>query len=354
MFFSMSRLTIRRLTILCTGILAGIVLQILSLFVVRFLTKNHRLIFTQRVYSMEEQGTANPKELLERIPQTSPLSVQKILPTPEEIPAYITYATADLTTRQIIAGRNEQTPKAIASLTKVMTAIVTQDLVPDQMLLEVTPYAAEQIPTKLGLRPGEQLQVEELLAASLLTSANDAAQVIADGIEQHYPGVTFAELMNHKADVLHLTSTRFSNPQGFDSPSNKSTAHDLLQLTSYLWSHYPVLRDLAAKDQVQAEKTIWHKQYDFKNWNGLIGVYPGAMGLKIGNTDQAGKTIIAVAEREGKTIAVVVLGAQSVTERDIVAAALLDQAFASLYGLPPANISEAMLIAKYQSWNTRS
>src|SRR5690606_3687251 len=93
-----------------------------------------------------------------------------------------------------------------------------------------------------------------------------------------------------------------------------------------------------------------HKQFDLYNWNGLLGVYPGASGVKIGNTGDAQKTTIVTAERNGKKLLVVVLGAPGVLERDMWAAELLDLGFEKQYGMAPINVTEEQLRAKYKTW----
>lgn len=92
-----------------------------------------------------------------------------------------------------------------------------------------------------------------------------------------------------------------------------------------------------------------HKQADLYNWNGLLGVYPGVKGVKIGNTEDAGYATTVLAEREGKKILVVLLGAPGVLQRDLWPSMLLDIGFEKL-GLKPIGITEDQLRAKYSTW----
>jgi D-alanyl-D-alanine carboxypeptidase len=93
-----------------------------------------------------------------------------------------------------------------------------------------------------------------------------------------------------------------------------------------------------------------HKQYDVPNWNGLIGVYPGTIGMKIGNTGDAGHTAIVVSKRDGHKMLAVVLGATDLFGRDLSAANLLDMGYEKELGLPRINVTRQQLQEKYNSW----
>ncbi|MCL5784297.1 MAG: hypothetical protein M1142_03015, partial [Patescibacteria group bacterium] len=212
-------------------------------------------------------------------------------------------------------------------------------------------YKAASIePTKLGLIPGQKLTLEELLNGSLLTSANDAVQVIKEGVDEEYKANVFIEAMNLKAKDLGLKNSRFENPQGFDGQSHYSTAEDLAVLTAYALKNYPLISDVVKKDYQFYPTNQNHKQIDMYNWNGLVDVYPGVFGVKIGNTDKAGYTTIVGAQREGKRVVAVVLGAPGVLERDLWASQILDLSFQKLGNLEPVNVTENQLKDKYSTW----
>lgn len=156
--------------------------------------------------------------------------------------------------------------------------------------------------------------------------------------------------MNEKATFLGLTNTHFTNPQGFDAKDNYSSAEDLAILSHYALTNYPLIAQIAQKEYVYIAKNSFHKQFDLYNWNGLLGVYPQIKGLKIGNTERAGKTIIAVSNREGKQIIVVLLGAPGILERDLWTSELFDAGYTKLTHLPKVNIKEENLQAKYNTW----
>ncbi len=261
------------------------------------------------------------------------------------------YALIDLDNGEVIREKGLSESVPIASLTKIMTAVVALDLADPDEHFTVTKHAADQIPTKIGVVPGEKLTLSELLHATMLTSGNDAAQVISDGIDEKYKEAVFIRAMNRKASFLGLKDTHFTNPQGFDNADHYSSAEDLTILTKYALTHYPFFREVVKKDYVFLPENVSHKQFDLYNWNGLIGVYPNVSGVKIGNTGKAGRTTIVVSERGGKTLLAVILGAPGILERDAWAASLLDEGFKETVGLPPVNITEEQLREKYASWN---
>lgn len=260
------------------------------------------------------------------------------------------YGVIDYDTGEVLLQKNFDTKTHVASLTKIMTAVVALDLASSAEEFEVSQKAAEIIPTKIGVSVGEKLAVEKLLNALLLTSANDAAEVIKEGINKKYGEDVFIQAMNEKAKTLKLFDSRFDNPQGFDSIRNFSSVADLAVLSHYALENYSIIAEIAKKDYQFYSPNNNHKQIDLYNWNGLIGVYPGAFGLKIGNTGWAKYTTVVSAQREGKKVLVVLLGAPGVLERDLWSARLLDLGFEKLAGLLPANIGEDELMQKYSSW----
>lgn len=259
------------------------------------------------------------------------------------------YIAIDNQTGNVLLEKNAQYPVSIASLTKIMTAVVALDLAKPTDELTISPQAANEIPTTIGVVAGQQMTVEELLHAMLMTSANDAAQAVKDGIDAKYGSPIFIDAMNEKARFLGLTHTHFANPQGFDNQGNYSSAEDLAVLTHYALTNYPLIATIVKTDFMHMHANTFHKQFDLNNWNGLLDVYPGAYGVKIGNTSGAGYTTIVAAQRNGTDILAVVLNAPGILQRDEWAAQLLDSGFGQ-YGIAPANITEAQFRAKYATW----
>ncbi|MCL5783951.1 MAG: D-alanyl-D-alanine carboxypeptidase [Patescibacteria group bacterium] len=267
------------------------------------------------------------------------------------------YIAVDTDSGEVLAANNSATRLPIASLTKIMTAVVALDLASPNERFTVSPTAAAIQPTKIGVVPSQTMTLDELLHGTLMTSANDSVQVIREGIDQKYASApadgsgqdVFVRAMNEKAKILGLKNTHFSNPQGFDDPGNYSSAEDLAILSRYALENYPEIASIAKEDYQFLPADNYHKQFDLYNWNGLLDVYPGTYGLKIGNTDGAGYTTVAASERDGHKVLVVLLGTPGVLERDLWAGELLDNSFVK-FGLDPVGVTSNQLQAKYATW----
>lgn len=260
------------------------------------------------------------------------------------------YGGVDFESGEVLVSNNIDKRLPIASVTKVMSAIVTLDLANPDEQVTITRKASRAIPTKIGVVTGEQMTFKELLTASLLTSANDATQALADGIDAKYGKGTFVAAMNEKAHVIGLKNSSFANPQGFDNPENYSTVEDLAILTHYALVNYPIIGEIVAKDYDFLPENSTHKQFDLYNWNGLLDVYPDTIGMKIGNTGDAGYTTVVVSSRGGNKIISVVLGAPVIAERDLWASQVLDESYEKGYSLEPINVTREMLSEKYSTW----
>lgn len=259
------------------------------------------------------------------------------------------FIVVDLGSGNILEEKNSSQKLPVASLTKIMTAVVALDLAAPNELFEVSLKASEKEPTTIGVVEGERMSLQELLRAALMTSANDATEVVKEGINQKYQQDVFIWAMNYKAQVLNLEKTSFANPQGFDHQKNFSSASDLAVLSAYALKNYPLISEISSQNYQFLPEDQNHKQFDLYNWNGLLGVYPGVFGLKIGNTGQAGYTTVVTAKRDNREVLVVLLKAPGVLERDLWASQLLDLGFEKL-GLTPIGITEADLQDKYSTW----
>lgn len=260
------------------------------------------------------------------------------------------FGVMDFDSGQILVSKNLSVKLPIASLTKIMTAVVALDLASPADRFTVSARAAAQMPTKVMLKTGENYSLEELLKFALITSANDSAQVIKEGIDAKYGSDIFIQSMNIKAQVLGLKSTHFANAQGYDDVSNFSSVGDLMLLTHYAIENYPLIAGIVQKDNEDLTKDGTDLRFYLNNWNGLLGVYPDVVGVKIGNTGKSGYVTTVLSRRENKKVLAVVLGAPGVLERDLSAAQLLDLGYNKLLGLSPVDISEDQLKQKYASW----
>ena len=232
----------------------------------------------------------------------------------------------DLDTRSVLWERNPYALRAPASLTKMVTAMVALDLASPETQLTVTSSMTDVIPDTMGVVPGEQVPVRDLLYGLFLDSGNDAAEVLAQGI---VPRPLFIDLMNRKARSLGLTATTFANPTGLDDPGGRSTAFDLAMIAGYLSTHYPLLMQIAGTEDHFIPATGSHRAYEPLNLNKLLQLYPGATGLKTGLTDDAGGCLAATATRGHHHLVAVILGSDVFfTDSE----ALLDYGFGVIAG----------------------
>lgn len=215
---------------------------------------------------------------------------------------------------------------APASLTKMMTALLVLEQgssVPAlQAIVRVSSAAASETGTRLALKTGDQLTVGDLLAASLIASANDACHALADHIAGNQ--TQFVQHMNQRARQLGMHNTHFTNACGHDGPQHYSSAHDLALLAHALMQHAVAL-ELAGL----LERTIGtqggSRHFVLKSTNALMGRYPGAVGLKTGRTPQAGNCLVALARRGEHQVLLVLLNG---TDRWWDSVDVLDLAFA--------------------------
>jgi D-alanyl-D-alanine carboxypeptidase (penicillin-binding protein 5/6) len=228
----------------------------------------------------------------------------------------------------LILGRNEHLSLPPASLVKLMTAAVALDhaSIDTLMTSHVDSFALheETGSTIMGLTPGMQLSLLDLVYGLLLPSGNDAAITIAENVAGSE--ARFVELMNEKAASLALVDTTFTNVHGLDEDGLRSSAYDMALLARYV----------VQNDRLrQVVNTLsWQPGWDGPPvWNGnrFLTDYPGADGVKIGYTEESQQTIVASATRDGRQIIAAVMRSQ---DRLSDAARLLDWAFAEPSACP--------------------
>ncbi len=266
----------------------------------------------------------------------------------EGVKAYIVVNSSD---GRVYSAKDATTRLAPASLTKLMTAIIALDVSDPSAKLMTSGAAALQEPTHLGVKPGEIFTIDELIPAMIMVSANDAAKIIGEETLRQYGGdeQVFITLMNKKSELLGLGETHFSNTQGFDSPTQYTNAYDLVRIARYAYEHYPIIKQAAATPYATIEKNLDHGFYHLPNWNALLGTYPGVDGLKIGYTADAGYSTAVTATRDGVSVIVIVLGADSIIERDLAAATLLNYAYEQ-EGKRGVEISQSLIQPRLDEW----
>jgi D-alanyl-D-alanine carboxypeptidase len=228
----------------------------------------------------------------------------------------------DVTAGQVLWEKDSDSPRAPASLTKMVTAMVAADHagLDDQVTVPAAAGAVE--PNRMGLSVGEIVPVRALMYGLFLVSGNDAAETLAGAI---IPRQRFLQEMNARARALGLTHTRFTNPTGLDDPGLRSSAHDLAVVAAYLVVHYPDLAAIAGSRQKSISAGAHHGPYSLYTLNKLLASYAGADGLKTGFTDDAGGCVAATAVRGDRRLAAIVMHSD-VFFTD--AARLLDYGFA--------------------------
>lgn len=229
---------------------------------------------------------------------------------------------------RVLWKRAADQPRAPASLTKIMTAIVLlEGDWNDDAVVTVRDAAASVSGAAIGLKKGDRVRAGELLTAMLVRSANDAAVALAE----HSAGNVdaFVRRMNSRAASLGLVHTHFANPTGLDAENQASSAIDLLRLTETALLHAEFTSRVAMEHATVS--TLGGREFSFDSSNALLGRLEGARGVKTGFTSKAGKCVVALAERDGCRVLAVLLDAP---DRWWAAAAMIEEAFESCGARP--------------------
>ena len=231
---------------------------------------------------------------------------------------------------KVLYAQNAGYPWYPASVTKLMTAYVTLRAVDEGRItldkpLTVSANAAAQNPVKMGFPAGTQVTVDNALKMLMVKSANDMAVVLAEGVAGSVEN--FADQMNATAQRLGMVQSSFVNPNGLPADDQISSARDLAILARAL------IREMPEYDYYWNLPGIRMGKMVQRNYNTLLGRYPGADGMKTGFICASGFNLVASASRDGKRLIAVVLGAPSSAARAMKAAQLLERGFNSSSGL---------------------
>lgn len=232
----------------------------------------------------------------------------------------------DLDSDQVLYDQDADQQRYPASITKVMTALLTLEAVGRGELdlsTEVTVDAAAlsditEDSSTANLKAGEVISVKNLLYCLLISSANEAANILAMTVCGDIP--TFVERMNQRAQELGMTGTHFVNPHGLHDPDHYSTAWDIYKMTKQAMTH-AAFREIVSTSYYTVPATNLSAERSLINTNALLtsGKYPGytfsgTIGVKTGSTGQAGFCLVAAAQKRGHTLVSVVLGAENPTD----------------------------------------
>src|SRR5262244_389795 len=241
----------------------------------------------------------------------------------------------DVETGKVLHAENATMPWYPASITKIMTTYATLRAIKEgritlDKLLTVSPNALAQSPVKMGFPVGTTITVDNALKILLVKSANDMAVVLAEGIGGSIEN--FADIMNGHAQRLGMTQSHFVNPNGLPADEQVVSARDMAILAR------AAIREFPEYDYYWHLPGIRFGKKVLRNYNTLIGRYPGADGMNTGFICASGFNLVATATRDGKRLIAVVLGAPSSAARAVKAAQLLERGFSSnaLAWLTPA------------------
>ncbi|PIS32304.1 D-alanyl-D-alanine carboxypeptidase [Candidatus Peregrinibacteria bacterium CG08_land_8_20_14_0_20_41_10] len=210
----------------------------------------------------------------------------------------------DLESGEILYEKNSATVLPIASLTKIMTAILVLEENDPEEITTVTDSSPQTEGSKIWLRTGEKVKVIDLLHGMLINSGNDAAVSLA--IYNAGSVEKFVAKMNQKAKILGMTNSHFTNPAGLDDPNHYSTARDLAKLARYSL-HNQLLQEIVKKKTYRF-RSLSGFTHQLKNTNKLLESFLNIEGLKTGLTKNAGECLITVAiSPQGKKILIIVL-----------------------------------------------
>lgn len=256
-------------------------------------------------------------DLLTRVKNNQVTSLDFFLPFIQSIDAKqempeITAKSAliyDTTTNKVLYAKDFHKRLPMASLTKIMTAVIALENKKsgDRYAVSKDDLVGEN---SMGLTPGEIVSQEELLYGLILVSGNDAAEVLASNFARGRNA--FIDTMNNKAKSLGLVDTNFTNPSGLEGDGQQyTTVYDLLVITNYALSEFPLFREVALTFQHSIYQTDTHKAFFLENETNLLSSYPGVKGVKTGYTPEAGLCLVTYLDYEGHKIIGILLGSNN-------------------------------------------
>ncbi|MEM7528636.1 MAG: D-alanyl-D-alanine carboxypeptidase family protein [Pseudomonadota bacterium] len=244
-------------------------------------------------------------------------------PTPVQAAPYAGIVM-DMRSGAVYYARSADRRQHPASLTKMMTLYLAFDAVEKGQIgldqrVRVSRHAARQPASKLYLRKGQRVRIRDLIRATAIKSANDAAMVLAEAIGGSQ--AAFARMMTNKARELGMKNTAFKNPHGLTQRGHYSSARDMAMLARHLYFDFPKYYNIfGRKSDMAAGKRI-------RTTNRLLATYRGAEGMKTGYTRAAGYNLVSVAARGQERVISVVLGGRSTRTRNAQSKKLLDLGF---------------------------
>lgn len=252
-------------------------------------------------------------------------------------------------TGKILYSKNETEQKAPASVTKIMTMLLTLEQIDKGKLsfddiITASEHAKEMGGTQINLDVGEKMSVYDLLMSVAVASANDSAMALAEHIGGSESG--FVNMMNNKAKELGMENTNFVNPHGLPVDNHLTCAKDIAIMTRELLKYEKTEEFIGTKIYPIREG---ENEYKMRNTNNLLWSYQGCVGGKTGYTQDAGYCMSVVAKRDGMTIIAVVMGEKTSKDRTADLEKMLDHAFMTydLYEIDLENIKKNKIDVEY-------
>lgn len=246
----------------------------------------------------------------------------------------------DAYTGKILYEKNSHEKLPLASVTKIMTLLLVMEAIEDNTIaitdtVTASAHACSMGGSQIWLKEGEEMTVDQLLKATCIASANDAAMVLAELVGDSQDG--FVLMMNQKAQELNMKDTTFLNPTGLDEAGHLSSSYDIAIMS----------RELTKHKIIQEYTTIWMDSLrdgktELVNTNKLVRFYKGATGLKTGTTNGAGSCISATASRGDMDVIAVVMGCTTSKERFADATRMLDYGFSHFTMYKPTTMSDKL------------
>jgi D-alanyl-D-alanine carboxypeptidase (penicillin-binding protein 5/6) len=267
---------------------------------------------------------------------------------PPHVPGAQAAIVVDAVDGTVMFAKRPDAERSIASTTKLMTALLALEQAAPDQVFTAPAYSAAPAESRINLREGERMTVEDLLEALLLESANDAAHTLA--VRSSGSVTAFVEAMNREARAMGLTHTHFANPIGLDDPENRSSALDLAVLARRILQNDFLA---ATVDMPRARLTTGARTRIIANRNRLIAREPFMTGVKTGHTQGAGYVLVGSATRKGARLVSVVLGAPSEGARDADTLALMRYGFSQYRRTPVARPGATLARAKVEHFGDR-
>ena len=217
----------------------------------------------------------------------------------------------EVSTGNVACERAADAERPVGSTVKLMTALITLERASLDDTFRAPAYHAAPAESLVGLEPGERMKVRDLLRGLLITSGNDAAETLADGVAGSERA--FVRLMNQRAHELGLAHTHYANPIGLDAPGAHSSARDLVSLARFLRTK-PFFRRTVRQPSIRLESGAVPRT--FSNRNRLVGAVSWVNGVKTGHTTSAGHVLVGSGRQRGIQVVSAVLGEPTATAQD--------------------------------------